>query len=157
MYYFVLSSVRSGYKRHKYIFYFFRTKLLENKDKKKLNLPRSGAVVKTNSVKSIIPPPTTTSRHYHPSATSAFSSTGSSYSGPGRGQGPGGPGGGGSGGRPVVPPPHHSSSSSIASSTINPAHPDKHSVKKYEINKKCHTTSNNKPTPNPEILKRPLR
>ncbi len=123
--------------------------MLENKDKKKLNLPRSNQVVKTNTVKSIPPP---TSRHY-PSATSAFSSTESSYSGPGRGGPPGGGFGGGGGSRPVVPPPHHSSSSTITPSSH---HQDKHSVnKKYEINAKCH--SSNKPTPNPEILKRPLR
>lgn len=150
------------------------TKLLENKDKKRLGLPSPSSIaLKTQSVKTLAggpppptrhyhppnsgavppavsrhypassaPPPPPVSRHYAPSSA-AFSSTEPHNSGPGRG-------GGGqlpsftSGSSRHHPPP---SSSSVP-------HTEKHSVNKYEI-KKCHPS--NKPSLNPEIMKRPLR
>lgn len=147
------------------------TKLLENKDKKRLGLPNPSSIaLKTQSVKTITgggppsrhyppssAPPPAVSRHYPPSSapppavsrhyppsSAAFSSTEPHNSGPGRGGLPSFNTGTLGGSR--HPPP--------ASSSMVP-HTEKHSVNKYEINKKCHPS--NKPSLNPEIMKRPLR
>ena len=129
--------------RQRYLFYYLitisisSTVLLENKDKKKVSLPKSSVVKKTSGV--VVPPSRHLPSHSAPHTNNSFSgSHTNSSSGPGR------------------PALHETSSSSSGSNGHFQASNSSHAPYRVQqqLQQKCHSS---KPSSTHDIVKRPIR